>query len=765
VTGDHDPANTLTMTRLRRRAFLKLGAAAGAGAVIGWPSGGPAVASVQAPQTPLPGSSIPQFVTRLPTFVGKRVSSASLHVAMREFQQRVLPDSVYNALPAPYDRGSFLWGYAVGAAGSHFTPQPSYPGVTVEARRGTATTVKCVNDLPRNPVLRHYLTIDQTIHWADPLHQMGSRTPYAGPIPTAVHLHGGENQSASDGGPEQWFTNNGLHGPTYFSLHPTDPNAAIYTYPNGQQAATLWFHDHALGITRINVFSGLAAFYLLRDQYDTGLPANPLGLPAGHQEIELLIQDRQFDTNGQLLFPDSQANPSLVDGPPSNPAIHPYWIPEFFGDTMLVNGRTWPYLDVEPRRYRFRIVNGCNARFARMGLADAASGAAGPPMYQIGTDGGLLDRPVKLAGKPEPVSNGTPVPTSRLFLAPSERADIIIDFAGQQGKSFTLANDAQVPFPSGSALAASDPTRQVMQFRVSLPLSGKDTTYNPASGTPLRGGALQERLIVRLADPKRGTLAPGVKPAVRRQLVTFEFESPASAGGNTAGTPVEDLINNTKWTGRRDGGKNQPLPGARQVPPGEGVWLTEMPRVGSTEIWEFLNTTVDAHPIHIHLIQFQLLNRQPVHLDPATGQPTYLATWAKAFPGGTFNGQTTNGTWGPVTYQPGTIIPGYGPPSHYFTPNADGALGGNPAFSRFLSGPPIPPNPSEAGWKDTIKVFPGYVNRFVVRWAPQATAVSAVKPGQNLYPFDPTKGPGYVVHCHILDHEDNEMMRPYIPVP
>jgi FtsP/CotA-like multicopper oxidase with cupredoxin domain len=191
--------------------------------------------------------------------------------------------------------------------------------------------------------------------------------------------------------------------------------------------------------------------------------------------------------------------------------------------------------------------------------------------------------------------------------------------------------------------------------------------------------------------------------------------------------------------------------------------LTELPRVGSTEVWEFLNLTVDAHPLHIHLIQFQLINRQPVAIDPNSGAPTYMDAWAARFPGGTFNGERPDGSWGPITYPPGTIIPGYGPPGDYFKPNEDGALGGNPGFSRFLAGPPIPPNPNEAGWKDTAKVFPGFVNRYAIRWAPQATAIGGVAPGQNLFAFDPTVGPGYLLHCHILDHEDNEMMRPYLP--
>jgi FtsP/CotA-like multicopper oxidase with cupredoxin domain len=744
---------------------MKIGGLAGAGAVIRFEAPSlfsSAKAADQVSQTALAGASVTKFVTPLPAFAGRRVRGPSVQIGAEEFQQNVLPDSFYSSLAAPFHAGTYLWGYAVGPTGAPAAPQ--FPGVTVEALRGHPITATYVNSLPLSPVLRNYLTIDQTIHWADPLAAGMSMSPYTGPIPTVVHLHGGENQSTSDGVPEGWFTNTGLHGKGYSTYAATGANSTVYYYPNNQQATTLWFHDHALGITRINVFSGMAAFYLLRDQYDTGLPGNPLGLPAGNQEIELLIQDRQFDSNGQLYFPDSTNNPSLVDGSPSNPGIHPFWIPEFFGDTMLVNGRTWPFLQVEPRRYRFRFLNGCNARFVRMGLVDASSGATGPALYQIGTDGGLLDTPVQLLGQAESVSDGTPTPSTRLFLAPSERGDIIIDFTGQQGKSFTLTNDAQVPFPSGSALGPADPTQQVMQFRVTLPLSSPDTTYNPASGRALRGGSGQPASIVRLADPTAGTLAAGVTPSATRQLVLFEFEDPFGNGGNAAGTPVEDLINNTKWSGKRDGGGSSPIAGFGSDQYGQGIYMSELPRIGSTEVWEFLNTTVDGHPIHIHLIQFQLISRQAVVINPSTGQPTYLAAWAARFPGGTFNGEAADGSWGPITYAAGTIIPGYGPPNNYFNPNADGAMGGNPAFSPFLTGPVIPPNPSEAGWKDTVKVFPGYVNRFALRWAPQATAVNGVSPGQNQFSFDPTTGPGYMVHCHILDHEDNEMMRPYIPV-
>src|SRR6266487_1503143 len=241
--------------RISRRDVLKLGAVAGAGAAIRWEGAAllqGASASDQVPQTALPGSSITQFATPLPTFVGRRVSSSSVNVGMFEFQQHVLPDSVYSSLPSPFNRGTYLWGYATGAAGSSGGVAPSWPGVTIEAHKGTATTVRYVNNLPGASVLRKYLTIDQTIHWADPLRQGHLFTPYSGPIPTVVHLHGGENQSTSDGAPEAWFTNNGIHGPGYFSSSPTDANAAIYQYPNKQESTTLWFHDHALGITRIN---------------------------------------------------------------------------------------------------------------------------------------------------------------------------------------------------------------------------------------------------------------------------------------------------------------------------------------------------------------------------------------------------------------------------------------------------------------------------------------------------------------------------------
>ncbi|HXM54153.1 MAG TPA: multicopper oxidase domain-containing protein [Candidatus Dormibacteraeota bacterium] len=736
--------------RLTRRQFVLAGAAAGAATLTSTDAliaSSRVLASVSQAQTPLPSANIPKYVTALRTFSGNRVNSSSFTTTMQEFQQIVLPPSMY---PSGFANGTWVWGYKVDSRAAQ------WPGFTVQATRGTPTTITYVNNLPvaaSRSNLEKLLTIDQTIHWADPLNAGNSFKPYAGPIPGVVHLHGAEVPSAFDGAPEAWFTVDGRHGRGYNTLNSTAANAAVYRYPNTQPATTLWFHDHTLGITRINVFSGLAAFYLVRDQFDTGATNNPLRLPADGFEIELMIQDRLFDTNGQLRFSDGSNPDADLNGPPTNPKTHPFWIPEYFGDAMVVNGTTWPFLNVEPRRYRFRIVNACNARFLSMNLTEqnnvpTATPPSVVPFWQIGTDGGFLDRPVKLN---DPANASSP----KLVLGPSERADVIIDFSNLAGHRLILTNDGIFPFPSGGP---PDPNLdgQILRIRVVNPLSSQDNSFNPANGGSLRGGANQPAPIVRLANPTTGAVASGVSIAKKRQLVIFEQDTFAGVTDPNSDGPIESFLNNTKWKGLRDG-TSTPVPGSVQDQQGQGIWMTELPRVGATELWELVDTTPDAHPIHIHLIQFQVLNRQSMDID------NYTNTWASKFPGGTFAGQEPDGSFGMVTYAPGTIIPGYGPPSDYNTPNADGAVGGNPAVSPFLNGPVVPPDPNEAGWKDTFKILPGMVNRVLVRWAPTETALNGVAPGQNKFQFDPTTGPGYIWHCHILDHEDNEMMRPYNP--
>jgi len=733
----------------RRQLLMAMGAVGAASftSTDALVAGSRVFASVSQPQTPLPGGNIPKYVTALRTFNGHRVQNSSFTTRMQEFQQVVLPPSVY---PSSFRNGTWVWGYQNDGQAA------SWPGASVEVTRGTPTTITYVNNLPVGSNRSHVeplLTIDQTIHWADPLNAGNSFKPFSGPMPTVVHLHGAEVPQAFDGVPEAWFTPDGRHGRGYNSLSSTGSNAAIYRYPNPQPATTLWFHDHTLGITRINVLSGLASFYLIRDQFDTGQPNNPLRLPAGNFEIELMIQDRTFDTNGQLRFADGSNTDADLNGPPTNPKSHPFWIPEFFGDVMTVNGNSWPFLNVEPRRYRFRIVNACNARFLSMNLTEqsnvpTATPPSAVPFWQIGTDGGLLDRPVKLN---DPANASSP----KLLLGPSERADLIIDFSNLAGHRLILTNDGIFPFPSGGP---PDPNLdgQIMRFRVVNPLSSRDNTFDPASGGSLRGGSGQPPAIVRLVNPANGTVAPGVNIAKKRQMVIYEQDTFAGVTDPNSDGPLESFLNNTKWKGLRDG-TSTPVPGSVPDQQGQGIWMTELPRVGATELWELVDTTPDAHPIHIHLIQFQVLNRQSMDID------NYTATWASKFPGGTFAGQEPDGSFGLVTYAPGEIIPGYGPPMDYNTPNSDGAVGGNPAVSPFLNGPVVPPDTNEAGWKDTFKILPGMVNRVLVRWAPTETALNAVAPGQNKFQFDPTVGPSYVWHCHILDHEDNEMMRPYSP--
>ncbi|MBT0894467.1 multicopper oxidase domain-containing protein [Geobacter hydrogenophilus] len=685
---------------------------------------GNASASFLVPQTALPGKTIPKYRDPLPTFAGSRVpASPGYTVSFEEFRQQVLPASAGFGTTT-------VWGYKINDNG------PLWPGYTVEATKGVPATATYLNNLAgpggTPPLLQKYLTVDQAIHWADPFNlscmftpmAAGCFDPYNGPVPAVAHLHGGEDKSDFDGGPEQWFTPNGMRGPAYRTytsagapLTPT--NGAVYNYPNGQEATTLWFHDHALGTTRLNVYGGLAAFYFLRDARDTGRADNPIRLPAGDQETEIVIQDRQFDSAGQLLFPDGF--PSGLNGPPTNPTVHPFWIPEFFGDVIVVNGKSWPYQNVEPRRYRLRLLNGSNARFYNLAFIDGVLHSA--PIWQIGTDGGFLDAPVPI------------VHPGRLLLAPGERADIIVDFAPFAGQTVTLMNNAKAPFPSGTS-ADPQTTAQIMQFRVGTTVTGNtDGSCDPAASKKSgKQCVLRATPMVKLVTAK-GTTAPGVTVAKRRQLVLREI---LGAGG-----PLEVLLNNTKWSGIMEstmGTTNTPVAGSTQL---VDYWLTELPTLGSTEVWEIINTTGDAHPIHLHLVQFQILNRQPYQANK------YLSAWMAAL--------TAAGKG-----------PGDGPPNPYGTALTDTlsiggqnqVIGGNLLVTPYLQGSPVPAAPNEQGWKDTVVMMPGEVTRIAVRWSPQGNPIG----GSVGYPFDATDGPGYVWHCHILDHEDNEMMRPYIPV-
>ena len=340
------------------------------------------------PQTPLDATTIPQFVENLPDFssLGRVNGDIPYRVRSEEFQQKILRPRSTPDCPPHFRSGTMVFGYGIdqGTRTSRHCRSRSLPGVTVVVRRDHRRHRRLPNNLvakpnapepftnPRGPSLERLLTGDQSIHWANPLgapmmmgsdHHMGNQTPYLGPIAAVTHLHGAEDPSAYDGGPDAWWVpgaegtravakGKGQRGPSFVTN--------VYQYPNTQEPTTLWFHDHTLGNSRLNVIAGLEAFYLIRGSGDDGVPGRGK-FPAGRQEVELLIQDRQFDTNGQLLFPDGY--PAGIDGPLQDPNLHPFWMPEFLGDVIVVNGKSWPKMNVAPKRYRFRTLNGSNVRF------------------------------------------------------------------------------------------------------------------------------------------------------------------------------------------------------------------------------------------------------------------------------------------------------------------------------------------------------------------------------------------------------------------
>jgi len=694
---------------LTRRQLLQAGAATAATAWLPVRLAAPAVAGAPA----LPGSAIPQFRDPLPllSVAGGTIRTIIPGVGetvlrMAAFRAYVLPTG---ALASGERTATWVYGY-VPAGVSVAEPQDTYFGPVVVATRGVPTQVRWINDLGSAagspvPVWAH--GSDQTLHWADPLGTGHSAAPYTGPVPAVPHLHGGEVPPVVDGGPDSWFTSTGLQGHAYHAGPGGGGNASVYRYPNTQEAAPLWFHDHVLGATRLNVLAGLAGAFPV---VDPGLALPPGLHPIGLQQaadgridyvVPLVIQDRSFDTAGQLVIANAGLNPE-----------HPFWVPEFVGDTIAVNGKVWPYLEVEARRYRFLVVNGSNARAYELFFTDQVTKVAGPVIWQIATDGGYLDRPVRLD------TGGPDGRLRRLTLLPGERADVIVDFAGLAGRTLLLRNLAKTPFPNGEA-ASGTTTGRVLQVRVG-PAASPDTSYDPASGLALRPP------MVRLADPVTGALAAGVTVRRTRMLTLNEFMGP--------GGPLALLLNNSQWSGQRADGTTR----GDFVPVSVGgvtEYVSELPEEGDTELWELVNLTEDAHPIHTHLTQVQVLNRQAF-------RSSYVKAYDGAFP------VEADGVRG--------FRPGYGPPLDYLTGNPR-ALGGNPDITPYLQGPPRPPAANEAGWKDTVSVPPAQVTRLLVRYAPTDTPAAAV----GSYPFDPSAGGhGYVWHCHIIDHEDNEMMRP-----
>ena len=711
------------MTRSDRRKFISRLYVPLLLAVILVMSGFASGAFAQA-QVPLPGKSIPKYVNMISAAAGSNLgvypaaAGGGYQVYMDEAQAQILPAGFLLPGGVAYG-GTWTWQYSIPGTSYAATGgnRDTYLGPVIVAQRTVSTsggvTPQYNNNLGfawQSRVLAYKNSVDQTLHWADPLGTPPSSNacahaampgmapvgdcavPYgqlvvSNPIPAVVHLHGGEVRSDFDGGPDTWWTTpSGPVGPKFTSN--------IYHYPNMQEAAPIWYHDHTLGATRLNVYAGLAGGYLIVDPSDTTVRPDP---------VPVVIQDRMFDANGQLYFPAIGLNME-----------HPFWVPEFFGDVIVVNGKAWPMMTVEARRYRFIFLNGSNARFYELSL-----GRNAPPFWIIGTDGGYLNAPV-------PVTY-----PNRLLIAPGERYEVIIDFTGLTGSIFTMTNTAKAPYPKG---VAPDPQTvgQIMQFSV-IAATATDNTCNPAAG----GCARPVANLVRLPGTVGGPAITGTTVQKIRKLTLNEVMG--------MGGPLEILVNNTKWDGMMS-------PNINVTFPLNGI--SELPQVGSTEVWDIINLTADAHPIHLHLVQFQLISRQNFNVG------SYNKAYAAAFTGLAPSAPL------PAGCVAGVFCPGYGPPQPYNFYNTGAApyLGGNPDPTPYLQGKPSGPLAYENGWKDTVIMYPGQVTRIAVRWAPTDIAVAGVGPGSNLFSFDPTYGPGYVWHCHIIDHEDNEMMRPYAVV-
>jgi spore coat protein A, manganese oxidase len=621
-----------------------------------------------------------------------------------------------------------LWGFnPVNPLGGGVQP-PKHLGGIIVAERGVPVQITFYNKLtsngtPTGTPLKSIIPVDATIPGAN---QAQNRT--------AVHIHGGLVPWISDGGPFDWWAPNGTHGLSFLNnqvLNPTAPkNAAEYYYPNNQSARFVWYHDHAFGITRTNAYAGIATAYIIRDNFERAM--QPKGLPefiessvlGGHpiRELPIVIQDKIFVGSNINALDPTWVSQGLPSAPGSLWYPHVYeknrWkligagsrlpnpsiIAEMFGDTMLVNGTVHPKVTVEARRYRLRILNACNARFLNLQLYVGNGGpegitfnpdgtvgnTAGPDWLVLGTEAGFLQKPVLVQSDEEfSLDATTQVASGSLITGNAERWDVLVDFTGFANSQVILYNDAPAPFPGGdprndfiNAAGTSPDTRQIMRFDVV-----------PTTGTA--------DAALTLVDKTTGnwTVDPGIDPPLANVNPNGTYTL------NVPKAPIRRLTLNETFDAY---GRLAQLIGTDvAVTPGKfgRAYLdtpTEIVNNGDVEIWEILNLTADTHPIHFHLVNVQVLNREA------------------------FNALTYTG----------------GAPA--LTPNT-------------LRGP----EPTELGWKETVKMHPGEVTRVIM----QFVVPPIKKANGQIVPTPPSPRTGfneYVYHCHILEHEEHDMMRPLV---
>ncbi|HXV76204.1 MAG TPA: multicopper oxidase [Candidatus Polarisedimenticolaceae bacterium] len=738
---------------------------------------------------------IPKYVLPLvfPPVMHDSGLAGDYEIAVRQFKQQILPGGHWNFVTGRADAypATTVWSYGPasdprpdssaipgGAAGVAPAPnsQFNYPAYTVETISYQTVDVRWINDLvdENGRFLKHLVPIDQTLHWANPQRECAdgiprtdcsgtSPDPYGGPVPIVTHVHGAHVGPESDGYPEAWWLPVASNLPQGFStagrlfddvsgMNTGNLGYADFTYPNSQPATTLWYHDHTLGMTRANVYAGPAGFWLVRGgahdggvDVSTGMPAvlpGPAPAPgeqvldlnvpgsavrAKIREIPVAIQDRTFFPDGSLFYPDNRAffegldaGQLMIDFAPESD-VAPIWQPEAFFNVIVVNGVSWPMLEVAQDRYRLRLLNGCNSRFLNLSLHVLGAGGmpvSEIPFYQIGAEQGFLPRVVRIRtgehvalvpGAPEPLPSSDPDDPTALLLGLAERADVIVDFSSlADGTVVRMINTApDAPF-GGFPDEAADPetTGQILQFVIRAALTGAagstdGTTTNPANlllnaEQPL--GAADATRQVSLNEEESSEVCVAIDAAtgeflldgrgrlrqLRRVMPGEDFEEECERAGGAPFGPVAALLGTVSFDAEGEEAEGMPLmwtdhSGVSQpvtVYKVDGtpvtIHVTENPTVGATEEWEIYNFTADAHPIHLHLVRFQVVDRR------------------------LFDG----------------------------SPSPNGS-----------------PRPWEAGFKDTVLAFPGEI-----------TTIRAKFDVAGLY----------VWHCHIVEHEDNEMMRPYV---